>query len=612
MLCIIRLLGWLPSFIVLGLVCILGGALEPAMAADTNGKIANVVRQTIDHLSSLSDETDIRSEAFDPSHLSNALVHTDESGEIELLFHAKTPIGEAEEQELERLGARIVARVEVAKGLPLPPAYMVQAWVPYDQVETAAALSWVVAVTPPDYGHVDSHPTNPINSEGVKLHKANQTHNRGVNGAGVTVGVVSNGVSNLAAARARNELPAVTVLAAGTGDEGTAMLEIVHDMAPGAALIFHASGGSVVNHVKALLKLRDNGANVIAEDISFDAEPAFQLGLAAATAEAIAAAGVSVHSSAGNLGNHHAARVHAVGTGGGPDGKRFAAAPPGCAHNPNNVVAIAPDGDTTFDVILGRAGDGATSITLQWSEPRAIFPTAGQGGFTDLNLYVMDAALTRCLAQSVGVQAHGVGDTIEQISIDLPGTAAKIIVDVQGTSTAVAPPVLDLRWRRMQKEIDATTRAGSLSSDSNYTRLATAAAAVNGITGAIEPSSGGGPVQLGLTTTCPGNAAGPCTGVAGPGITVTNGRPNWAAADGVSVSGVGDFDSPFFGTSASAPHAAGCDALVRDSMGVPASPVAPINNRLTLTATNLAPAGVDNITGAGLLDCFAAVGFRSN
>src|SRR4030095_14425871 len=116
----------------------------------------------------------------------------------------------------------------------------------------------------------------------------------------------------------------------------------------------------------------------------------------------------------------------------------------------------------------------------------------------------------------------------------------------------------------------------------------------------------------GLTTTCPGNAAGPCTGVAGPGITVTNGRPNWAAADGVSVSGVGDFDSPFFGTSASAPHAAGCDALVRDSMGVPASPVAPINNRLTLTATNLAPAGVDNITGAGLLDCFAAVGFRSN
>jgi hypothetical protein len=594
--------------------------LETAMAADASVKIADIVRQMVDQLSNYLDETVIRSEAYDPSHFSNALVHTNESGEIDLLFHAKTPIGEAEEQELERLGARIVARVEIAEGLPLPPAYMVQAWVPYDQVETAAALPWVVAVTPPDYGHVDPHPTNPINSEGVGLHNANQAHNRGVNGAGVTIGVVSDGVSNLAAAQAQNELPAVTVLAAGTGDEGTAMLEIVHDMAPGAALMFQATGGGVVNHVNALTNLRNNGANVMAEDIAFDAQPAFQQGLAAATAEAIAAAGVSVHSSAGNLGNNHAARVQAVGTGGGPDGVTFAAAPPGCANNPDNVVAIAPGGDTTFDVILGQAGVGATSITLQWSEPRAIFPTAGQGGFTDLNLYVMDAALTQCLAQSVGVQANGVGDTIEQISIDMPGTAAKIVVDVQGTSSAVAPPVLDLRWRNMQAEIDATTRTGSLNPDSNYTGLATAAAAVNGTTGAIEPFSSGGPVQLGLTTICPGNAAGPCTGVAGPGITTTNGRPNWAAADGVSVSGVGGFgsgicpavnpgDCRFFGTSASAPHAAGCDALVRDGIGVPASPVAPVNNRLALTATDIAPASVDNITGAGLLNCFAAVGF---
>ena len=77
------------------------------------------------------------------------------------------------------------------------------------------------------------------------------------------------------------------------------------------------------------------------------------------------------------------------------------------------------------------------------------------------------------LAESVGVQVNGQGDTIEQISIDLSGTAAKIVVDVQGTSSAVGAPTLDLRWRRMNAEADGTTRAGSLNPDSNYTGLAT-------------------------------------------------------------------------------------------------------------------------------------------
>jgi hypothetical protein len=49
---------------------------------------------------------------------------------------------------------------------------------------------------------------------------------------------------------------------------------------------------------------------------------------------------------------------------------------------------------------------GGFLITLQWSEPRAIFPTAGAGGFTDLDLYVVtqDAmGNTTCALQSTGV-----------------------------------------------------------------------------------------------------------------------------------------------------------------------------------------------------------------
>ena len=98
------------------------------------------------------------------------------------------------------------------------------------------------------------------------------------------------------------------------------MLEIVHDMAPGAGLMFDTQNG-VAGHAAAQANLVANGADVITEDLAFDTEPAFQSGLLASTGDAIAAAGVPVHSSAGNMGQRHAARVTATGTGGGPDGR---------------------------------------------------------------------------------------------------------------------------------------------------------------------------------------------------------------------------------------------------------------------------------------------------
>ena len=72
---------------------------------------------------------------------------------------------------------------------------------------------------------------------------------------------------------------------------------------------------------------------------------------------------------------------------------------------------------------------------LKRGEPRAIAPTVGQGGFTDLNLYVMDAGLTKCLGQSTAVQTNGTGDTMEVVTLapGLSGTAAKVVVDVQST-----------------------------------------------------------------------------------------------------------------------------------------------------------------------------------
>jgi hypothetical protein len=78
-------------------------------------------------------------------------------------------------------------------------------------------------------------------SEGDATHKAATGRTTfGFNGTGVKIGVISDGVSSLAAIQASGDLGPVTVLPgqAGSGDEGTAMLEIVHDLAPGAQLFF--------------------------------------------------------------------------------------------------------------------------------------------------------------------------------------------------------------------------------------------------------------------------------------------------------------------------------------------------------------------------------------
>ncbi|MCA1480962.1 hypothetical protein I6F37_39210, partial [Bradyrhizobium sp. NBAIM08] len=79
-----------------------------------------------------------------------------------------------------------------------------------------------------------------ILAEGDKTHGADRARAaRKLSGVGITVGVLSDGVDSLTASMASGDLPAdVRVLKPGYGDEGTAMLEIVHDVAPRAKLAF--------------------------------------------------------------------------------------------------------------------------------------------------------------------------------------------------------------------------------------------------------------------------------------------------------------------------------------------------------------------------------------
>ena len=143
-------------------------------------------------------------------------------------------------------------------------------------------------------------------SEGDVAHRADEARRVfGVDGSGIGIGVLSDGVDSLAERQASGDLPAdVTVYWAGEGDEGTAMLEIVHDLAPGAKLYFASvtgqGQGSFATSIEALCRA---GADVIVDDVYFMEEAAFQDGIVAQGINAAVADGCFHFSAAGNSGN---------------------------------------------------------------------------------------------------------------------------------------------------------------------------------------------------------------------------------------------------------------------------------------------------------------------
>ena len=129
--------------------------------------------------------------------------------------------------------------------------------------------------------------------------------------------MLSDGVTNLAASQASGDLGPVTVLPgqAGSGDEGTAMLEIIHDLAPGAQLYFATAFTSIASFAQNIRDLRTAGCDIIVDDVFYFTETPFQdgqssgvisntnAGVVIQAVKEVTAAGALYFSSAGNSGN---------------------------------------------------------------------------------------------------------------------------------------------------------------------------------------------------------------------------------------------------------------------------------------------------------------------
>ncbi len=115
-----------------------------------------------------------------------------------------------------------------------------------------------------------------IDQTGVSIMRADQfVAQTGTIGTGVTVGVQSVGVTSLGVIQARGELPAsIQVLyPAGNstpvlGDEGTALFEEIHAVAPGATLVF-CGPTTFVDFTSCMTQMINAGATILVDDTDF-------------------------------------------------------------------------------------------------------------------------------------------------------------------------------------------------------------------------------------------------------------------------------------------------------------------------------------------------------
>lgn len=451
-------------------------------------------------------------------------------------------------------------------------------WLPIDQIESVAGLPdvrQVMHIDPP-YTDVGSQQT-----EGDAIHQAAAARTSfGITGTGVTVGVISDGVDNIAAAQGTGDLPAgVTVSCAGSGDEGTAMLEIVNDLAPGANLAF-CSGqpgtASMINAINTLAAIA--GMDIITDDLPMPGEPLFEDGPIAQAKQAAFGAGIFYTASSGNRGNqHYEGFFNSTATN--------VTIGPNTYANPHDFGG----GDYRLAVTLGSPNSNANSLYLQWADQ---FGASGN----DFDLYVVDNA-GNVLASSTNTQS-GSQNPNEVVSFNAAnGTQAHIIVDYVGGGAAPAV-FFDLRGFSGFSNWEYLVRAGSVNGASRQSEVYAAGAAFQGTPNTLQSSSSRGPARHFFPAQ------------------LTRMKPDGVCVDGVSVTGVGGFgagtcpavnagDCQFFGTSASTPHVAGLAALLLEVE--PTLTPGQVAGAFNATAIDMDTPGPDNNAGNGRLDVFAAI-----
>ncbi len=433
-------------------------------------------------------------------------------------------------------------------------------------------------------------------SEGDAAHRAAEARATfGISGAGIKIGVLSDGVSTVSESQALGDLPptcpaggpCLTILPGqvGDGDEGTAMLEIIHDLAPGASLYFATAFNSIESFAQNIRDLRTAGCDIIVDDVFYFVETPFQDGqdssiisdtnggVVIQAINDVTDDGALYFSSAGNEGNVD------DGTAGVFEGDFV----DGGTNPLLTGGTVAQMGANPFNTITA---DGEV-LFLFWSDPLG-------GSSNDYDLFVLDPTGTTVLDASTDTQ-DGTIDPVEGVGTDAADDLA-VVFQVTGAADRF------FHLNTFRGGLEAFTSGqthGHSSSAGAFSVAATDAGAAFpnpfDASDVSETFTSDGPRHLFFEGDGTAFTPGDFSSTGG----IIRQKPDITAADGVSVTGAGGFPSTFFGTSAAAPHGGAIAGLIMS--GAPGATRDEVIDALTSTAIDIEDPGVDRDTGAGIV-----------
>jgi len=461
----------------------------------------------------------------------------------------------------------------------------------------------------------------------------------GVDGTGVTVGILSDSFDRDTEAEtsasqdvAGGDLPgsanpcgntapvsALDDTEAGGADEGRAMAQIVHDLAPGAKLAFATAFTSEVGFAANIRKLAEPvssggaGAGVIADDVFYYAEPFFQDGPVAVAANEVSETGASYFSAAGNE-NVVDLQQRDIGSWEAPEFRDLPTCPAALGAGTHHCMDFDPGSgsDNTFGITVA---DGATmTVDMQWAEP-------WNGVESDLDLFLLDSS----------------GELLDWSTGDNVGNSQKPVEVVQWKNTTGSAQEVQLAVNRCFGESCNPAASGTTSPRLKFVTLDNGA---KGVTATEYPESAegdtvgptifghagaGGAIAVGAVPFSNSenpeyySSHGPVTHYFGPVSGAAAApplsepdelkKPELAATDGgvntfFGSSGGGAFR--FYGTSAAAPHAAAVAALMIDAD--PLLGPSEVRAALAESGRSVGPYWHDNVVGGGLVDAVGALG----
>jgi len=377
-------------------------------------------------------------------------------------------------------------------------------------------------------------------------------------------------------------------------DEGRAMLQIVHAVAPGASLAFYTADNSEADFASGIQALANAGAQVIADDVGYFDEPFFQVGLIGESIDTVYGQGVAYFSAAGNNSN-------------------LAYDNPAPGANTTPSFSIAGSGQQAGEMLLNFDATNATqapaltvntpstgilngefiAVVVEWDQPYVTGSAGSPGASSQIDLCVTVPTgsgisvidLNGNSVTCTGPNATGV-DPVQILIIGVPAngtaTTAAAAVNISiGLAGGPAPGRIKLAWEddgagSTFANFAPTTNA-TIQGHPNDPNAATVGAAffVNTIPCGLVPAAvldgyssfGGAPILFDNSGNAIANPTVPAKpDFVGPDGTNTTffGFTLTSADDPSKVAGcANDTSLPnYFGTSAATPHAAAIAALM--------------------------------------------------